>query len=173
MDRKGLSTLILLSLLSLWIVGCLPASRVSHKSDRSTQDAELLQDANAEAELSTSRRKVLIAAEEWLGTPYVYGGTSKGGTDCSGFVLNVFKKVDVELPRTSQEQSNQGVKIALENILPGDLLFFNTSGNGVSHVGISIGAKRFVHASTSRGVIVSSLEEKYYSEHFLFAKRIL
>ncbi|MCB0712741.1 MAG: C40 family peptidase [Ignavibacteriae bacterium] len=173
MDRKELSTLISLSLLSLWIAGCLPASRISHKSNRSTDDAELLQDANADAELSTSRRKVLIAAEEWLGTPYVYGGASRSGTDCSGFVLNVFKKIDVELPRTSQEQSNQGVKIAIESILPGDLLFFNTSGSGVSHVGISIGEKRFVHASTSRGVIVSSLEENYYSKHFMFAKRIL
>lgn len=114
-----------------------------------------------------------MAAEEWLGTPYVYGGTSRNGTDCSGFVLNVFRKIDVPLPRTSREQADRGTAVGRENIQPGDLLFFNTTGSGVSHVGIAIGKQKFIHASTSRGVIVSSLDEDYYGERFLFAKKVL
>ena len=162
-----------LLLIPFWLGGCLPASRISHTTQRSEEDAKILQQAHTNTDISTSQRKVLMTAEEWLGTPYVYGGTSRSGTDCSGFVRNVFKEIDIRLPRTSQEQSDQGTSVGTANIQPGDLLFFNTTGNGVSHVGIAIGDRKFIHASTSRGVIVSSLEEKYYDEHFLFAKRVL
>lgn len=160
-------------LLSLWWTGCMPASRISHTQNRAKNDARVLQEARSAPELSTSRRKVLMVAEEWLGTPYVYGGTSRSGADCSGFVLNVFREINVPLPRTSQEQSHEGIKVGLENLNPGDLVFFNTTGGGVSHVGIAIGENKFIHASTSRGVIVSSLDEEYYHERFLFARRVL
>ncbi len=173
MNRRKLRTLSGLLSLPLLLGGCLPASRVGHTTERSTKDAEELHQARSGTELTASRRKVLMAAEEWLGTPYVYGGTSRNGTDCSGFVLNVFRKIDVPLPRTSREQADRGTAVGRENIQPGDLLFFNTTGSGVSHVGIAIGKQKFIHASTSRGVIVSSLDEDYYGERFLFAKKVL
>lgn len=154
--------------------GCMPASRTAYRGERSKSDAEALHTAAySTKDLSTERRQVLMSAEGWLGSPYVYGGSSKGGTDCSGFVRSVFKDIQVSLPRTSSEQANVGRSVARQNVLAGDLLFFNTTGGGVSHVGISIGQEKFVHASTSRGVIVSSLNEEYYNARFLFAKRVL
>lgn len=165
---------ILLVLIATAFGGCLPASRTLHKGERSKSDAEALHTAAYSTKgLSTERRQVLMSAETWLGSPYVYGGTSKSGTDCSGFVRGVFRDIHVPLPRTSSEQAGIGSSISRQHLLAGDLLFFNTTGAGVSHVGISIGQDKFVHASTSRGVIVSSLYEEYYNERFLFAKRVL
>ncbi|MCE2504218.1 MAG: C40 family peptidase [Chlorobi bacterium] len=157
---------------SCW-VGCLPASRVQNAATKSGKDGALIEEAKSADNLSPSQRKILIVAEDWLGTPYLYGGISKKGTDCSGFVYNVFAVADVQLPRTSRDQSTVGAMINDERIQPGDLVFFNTTGDGVSHVGIAIGNDKFIHASTSKGVIISSLEEEYYRKRFLFARRLL
>jgi cell wall-associated NlpC family hydrolase len=154
--------------------GCLPASRVSSRDGNSTEAkaaAELLAKAGAETTLGVVQKRLMVASQEWLGTPYTYGGTSSSGVDCSGFVLSVYSKVGLNLPRTSRDQAETGRAVRLTEVEAGDLLFFNTTGTGVSHVGISIGGYRFIHASSSRGVIVSSLEESYYRERFLFARR--
>lgn len=170
LTRYSVSLLLVAALFG----GCLPASRTAHNGEQSRRDAETLRTAAATGSgLSAERRQVLMAAEKWLGSPYVYGGSSPNGTDCSGFVRSVFRDVRVPLPRTSGEQAGVGTSVARSRLLAGDLLFFNTTGSGVSHVGISIGSDRFIHASTSRGVIVSSLDEEYYNQRFLFARRIL
>ena len=103
---------------------------------------------------------------------YVYGMASRGATDCSGFVLQVFRKVGVDLPRTAREQASRGLKVSRSNLKTGDLVFFNTRGY-ISHVGIYLGGERFIHASSSGHVKESSLNEAYYGNRFLFGKRII
>ncbi|MDO5654914.1 MAG: C40 family peptidase [Flavobacteriaceae bacterium] len=127
---------------------------------------------------ATGRAKtVLNEAHTYLGTKYKYGGIDRRGMDCSGLVFRSFQKVNIDLPRSSREQASKGMNVNLRNIKPGDLLFFNTSGSSISHVGIVDKVKNgeifFIHSSTSKGVIVSSLEETYWNRRFVKAVRYL
>ena len=123
--------------------------------------------------------ELLKDAEKYLGAPYKYGGNTSSGFDCSGFTSKVFGENNKNLPRRSTDQAAQGEEISIRNVKPGDLLFFATSGGSkVSHVGIvhdigNDGEVKFIHASTSKGVIISSLNEKYWNQSFLHAQRIL
>ncbi|MBV8372646.1 MAG: C40 family peptidase [Candidatus Eremiobacteraeota bacterium] len=110
------------------------------------------------------------SALRFLGTPYVFGGTSTSGFDCSGFVQHVFALLGVGLPRTADAQYDAG-KPAVGGPRAGDLVFFDTYG-GVSHVGIYLGHGEFVHASSSHGVMVSKLSEAYWAARYVGAKRI-
>ncbi len=87
--------------------------------------------------------------------------------------MYVFDKIGINLPHQSGSQYQMGTAISLDNIRPGDLVFFNTSGNGVSHVGIYVGEGKFAHASSKRGVTVSSLNDSYYVNRYVGAKRIM
>ncbi len=110
-------------------------------------------------------------ALRFLGVPYAFGGTTAGGFDCSGYTQHVFAMMGVHLPRTADAQ--YAVAHPIEgNPQAGDLVFFQTYAPGVSHVGISLGGDRFVHASSSHGVTVSSLHESYWSARYLGAKRV-
>lgn len=111
----------------------------------------------------------------WLGTPYRYGGKSKSGVDCSGFVLSIFRDVyNLELMRRSIDMAQNSRKIRDPGRLrEGDLVFFRIRSRNISHVGIYLGEGRFVHASSSRGVIINNLNESYYSERFAFGGRVL
>ncbi len=110
-------------------------------------------------------------ALRYVGVPYVWGGESFGGVDCSGFVQAVFRRNGIELPRTADAQFEVGRRIAQEGLQPGDLVFFQTYAEGASHVGIYLGDGRFVHASASDGVRVDSLSDDYYSSRYLGARR--
>lgn len=125
--------------------------------------------------VSKDRDEVMYKVIEYLNTPYLWGGTSKRGIDCSGFVQAVmFQALGVAIPRTSYEQSNVGVDVAVEDLKFGDLLFFDTRGRGrVSHVGIYLGDGYFVHSGSKTGVAVASLDSEFYSRVFLKAKRVL
>ncbi|SHL37186.1 lipoprotein Spr [Chishuiella changwenlii] len=122
---------------------------------------------------------LLKEAETYIGTPYRYGGTTRSGIDCSAFVRNVFESFDKSLPRVSADQAKEGVTISREEAREGDLVFFATRGRGrVSHVGIIHGRNEdgeleFIHSSTSKGVMVSSLNDKYWGPKFLYLKRVL
>ncbi|ANH81984.1 hypothetical protein A8C56_14295 [Niabella ginsenosidivorans] len=116
--------------------------------------------------------ELLATMDNWYGTRYVYGGTTKNGIDCSAFTREMYRGTyGIELPRTAREQYGRVRKISTTELREGDLVFFNTTG-GVSHVGMYLGNNKFVHASTSRGVTISDLYETYYITHFIGAGRI-
>ncbi|MBP1646240.1 MAG: cell wall-associated hydrolase, invasion-associated protein [Bacteroidetes bacterium] len=106
--------------------------------------------------------------ESWLGTPHVMGGTTKKGVDCSGFVQNVYKDVyGIMLPRTAAEMEKALEPIESESSLnEGDLVFFKNKSKKVSHVGIYLKDNTFVHTSTSQGVVISSLNDKYWIKYY-------
>jgi len=107
--------------------------------------------------------------DEWYGAPYVYGGNTKKGVDCSGFVCQLYTTViDTKVPRTSQQQFDATKRIKkVAKLDEGDLVFFNGRGKNVSHVGVYLQNKYFVHASTSGGVMISNLEDDYWKKHFI------
>lgn len=108
-----------------------------------------------------------------IGTKYVSGGVSTNGFDCSGFTMYVFDKIGINLPHQSGSQYQMGTTISRDNLREGDLVFFNTSGRGISHVGIYVGDGKFAHASSSKGVTISSLSDSYYVNRYVGAKRIM
>jgi cell wall-associated NlpC family hydrolase len=104
--------------------------------------------------------------DEWYGTRYQYGGFTKAGIDCSGFVKTLFRDVyNIDLAHSSDGQYQQVQKTKSKNAQEGDLLFFRTRGRRISHVGVYLWNDYFVHASTSKGVVISSLNEEYWREH--------
>lgn len=134
-----------------------------------TKYAELLEASPKEIELI----ELYAFIDEWVGVKYKYGGTTKKGVDCSGFTNllynNVFKK---ELPRSSSDIAAVAKSVAKKELSEGDFVFFSIRSNKVDHVGIYLANNRFVHASTSKGVIISSLEHPYYAKHFKKGGRI-
>jgi LysM repeat protein len=115
---------------------------------------------------------VYIAAHSLIGTPYVFGGTSSRGIDCSAFVMRVFGLNGIKLPRTADVQYKMGTRVPRGHESAGDLVFFSTYCAGASHVGIYLGAGEFIHASSSRGVTISNLNDSYFRGKYLGAKRI-
>ena len=159
--KKYLSYIVALTIILIGLSSChTSAPRLDYKalaqaSVRLGVDIEL-----------QDNHKLYIHASEWIGTPYRAGGDSKRGTDCSGLVSQLYKKVY----HTRLSSS----KISRRNLREGDLVFFTSraSRKKVAHVGIYLKDGKFIHASTSQGVIVSNLREKYYTQHWLCGGRI-
>ena len=107
--------------------------------------------------------------------PYVHGGQSRTGTDCSGLVFQVFAGTGLKLPRQSAQQAQTGAVVSLPDLQAGDLLFFDTEGRGtVTHVGIYLGDGEFINANSHSGqVAVNQLSEKYFAQRYLWARRVL
>lgn len=126
--------------------------------------------------LSGVQGALVAEAESWLGTPYLYAGAQKGvGADCSGLVMKVFESAaGFELPRNSAKQAEFCSRLEREDVQPGDLVFFATGKNHekVNHVGIMVDADRFIHASSSKGVCVSSMASDYYVRAFRMFGRV-
>lgn len=127
----------------------------------------------------TGSYTIIKEAKTYTGTPYRFGGVTKKGMDCSGLIYTAFKANDIYLPRSSVDMSREGEKVNLKNVLPGDLVFFKTNRrrNVVNHVGIVVEGQgnevKFIHSSTSRGVIISSIAETYWQRAFTEARRVL
>ncbi|MCC5941783.1 MAG: C40 family peptidase [Balneolaceae bacterium] len=134
-----------------------PAITVSEETPSMTAVQDQLQSAHA----------------QWRGTPYVLGGSSRSGIDCSAFTQTVFREYfDAPLPRNTREQLQVGSGIRRQLIRPGDLVFFRTARN-VLHVGIAMEDGDFLHASVSNGVMISNLSDSYWAGRYLGARRVL
>ncbi|PKL82525.1 MAG: hypothetical protein CVV24_09635 [Ignavibacteriae bacterium HGW-Ignavibacteriae-3] len=122
----------------------------------------------------TPREKILLQVIKFLDTPYKYGGNGADGIDCSAFTLQVYQNsISVDLPRSAREQYSTGEKIGKDELQFGDLVFFNTTRrSNPGHVGIYLGENKFVHASRTLGVTVSSLDEGYYKKRYVGARRV-
>ncbi len=128
--------------------------------------------ASPKQQVSRSDSSSLVdKALSLTGVPYLFGGTSRSGFDCSGFTQYVFKGAEISLPRTAAGQFSVGSTVNRAQLRPGDLVFFTTYASGASHVGIYIGGGSFVHASNS-GVRTTSLSESYYASRYLGARRV-
>lgn len=124
--------------------------------------------------------QVISTARTFVGTPYKYGGTTRSGMDCSGLLLNSFKTISLALPRTSEAQSKMGKEVKMDNLQPGDLVFFATGDKKkkITHVGLVTDVKKkdnvkFIHASTSLGVVETNLYAEYYLKRFRTARRVV
>lgn len=122
-------------------------------------------------------RRVIAAAEKWLGTPYCYGGNSSEGTDCSGLTTIAYRDgAGIDLPRNSSAQAETGHKIGRKDLRPGDLVFFsrNKGGSGpINHVAIYAGEGYLLHATTSRGVCYTPMDDPYWAAHLHSFRRVL
>lgn len=122
---------------------------------------------------------LMLRANECIGIKYQYGGGTKSGFDCSGFVNYVYSAFDISLPRSSYEIANLGVKVVFDDLQPGDLVFFkgrSTSSTKVGHVGMVVektnGGFKMIHASVAKGVRIDNYGDSYYKTRFLFGKRL-
>lgn len=118
--------------------------------------------------------EIIQMAKSYQGVPYVWGGTSPSGFDCSGFTHYVMLKNGIVIQRVSSSQYNDGIWVSKSNLKPGDMVFFTTYKPGPSHVGIYIGNNQFVHASSGADkVVISDLNKSYYQQRYIGARRVI
>lgn len=122
---------------------------------------------------SSKVKKLLLSQYKlWKGTPYQYGGSSLSGVDCSAFVQNTYRaKLGYKIPRTTRTQIKVGKSVSKSRLKPGDIVFFKTGKNSL-HNGIYIGKSQFIHASSSKGVTISNLNNRYWRNTYYTSKRI-
>jgi len=170
---KTLRMSIVFTLITL-VAACsslsLPSSMPSNASSVNSLMAQLPAVTQGTAGVASS---LLAQYQQWKGVKYRYGGLSKSGVDCSGLVFLTFREqFKVTLPRSTQHQAKVGVQVPLTQLKPGDLVLFNIGFSG-RHIGIYAGEQKFLHASSSRGVIFSRLDNPYWKETFWQARRVL
>jgi cell wall-associated NlpC family hydrolase len=124
-------------------------------------------------EAAYSPDKIVSEGKKYIGTKYKYGGTTPKGFDCSGFIGYTFKKATGKtLPRTAAGIYTKGKAVSKSKLQKGDIVFFTTYKKGASHAGIYIGNNQFIHASSSKGVSIASLNNSYWKPRFIGAKRL-
>lgn len=116
---------------------------------------------------------IIATALKYKGVPYKFGGASPKGFDCSGLVWYVYGQHGKSLPRTADKQFDTGKKIAQKELMPGDVVFFTTYEKGASHCGLYIGTGKFIHSSSSKGVAIAALNDQYWKNRYLGARRII
>lgn len=184
MAKKFISFFLLVSAISCGVV----KKKTTYGKERSVVvEATDKKESSREAPIKEYREEtipkkadeIIHTALTYSGVRYKYGGTTKKGMDCSGLLYVAFREHDVSLPRVSYEMVEEGKRIKIKQVVKGDLLFFKTSKKGkkVNHVGLVVAVEgddiKFIHATSSRGVIVSSLHEGFWNHTFVRATRIL
>ncbi|OMP31832.1 C40 family peptidase [Mangrovimonas sp. DI 80] len=161
----------LLLILLISFSSCKSSKRAKNSAPKTTKTTKTTDSKTAD--------KIVKYAMQFDGVRYKYGGTTKKGMDCSGLVTTVFQSENIQLPRTTGSMATTGDWIDLKEVQKGDLLFFATSKNSrkVNHVALVTEARgayvEFIHASTSKGVIISNLAERYWYYAFVQARRVL
>lgn len=170
--HTGFSKMIFMVLIVLLMTAC-GVSRPGVQSDRTVSNRDIRSENRLVAGSVPVIQKLNSAHGEWEGTPYVLGGSSINGIDCSAFTKIVFEDYfEITIPRHTSEQIQAGNGVRRNYIQPGDLVFFRTA-KGVLHVGIAMEDDRFLHASVSSGVMISSLRERYWANRYLGTRRVL
>lgn len=184
-----LLNIVIFGVISVFLTSCGAHKNVSRETQEPVQKEEIshfeetseetiIEQPKEETSILNAISRIPDYAMEFLGTRYKYGGNTSEGMDCSGLVTTAFLKEDISLPRTSRDISLQGERINLDEVVRGDLLFFQTNSRRkvINHVGLVVeteaGEIQFIHSTTSRGVIISSLKENYWQENFVMARRI-
>ena len=158
-----LNIILFLLIFSLSLIGC--------SSSPDIRPGSLAHERISLNNSSTVKNKLYDQHDEWQGVEYEMGGLSKDGIDCSGFVYNTFRtKLGINIPRSTELQSRLGTSVNKNKLRAGDLLFFKTATK-VRHVGIYIEDNKFLHASTSKGVMISKHNNVYWKEKFWKARR--
>jgi lipoprotein Spr/probable lipoprotein NlpC len=162
--------------LSIVFSGCSSFSSVNTISVVPNSSSEPLLSSGASIDINNPaevKAQLLKQLDEWQGVPYRYGGLTKQGVDCSGFTHVTFaEQFGINLPRTTGSQALKGVVVEQSELLPGDLVFFNT-GYKQRHLGVYVGDKQFIHASSSRGVMMSRLDNPYWQDAYWHSRRVL
>lgn len=154
----------------------LEADGIAGKQTLAQMDKLMGRETTAVSRGTSTRTSIVSYAKKFLGIRYKWGGTTTKGFDCSGFVKYVMKNFGISLSRVSSAQAKNGTYIKKSNLLPGDLVFFDTNGgsNRINHVGIYIGNGKFIQASSSHsGVAISSINSGFYAETYITARRVL
>ncbi|MFD2446722.1 NlpC/P60 family protein [Bacillus sp. CGMCC 1.16607] len=123
------------------------------------------------AQAASQQEEIIATAKDLLGVKYQYGGTTPSGFDCSGFLVYVFGKAGIDLPRRSADQYQIGQAVSKADLEPGDLVFFGKSG--ITHAGMYVGDNKFISATSSRGIKIDSLSDSYWGPKYVGAKRVL
>lgn len=146
-------------------------SSSGNTSDNSSNGAS--SDSSGASSGSATGQQIVSKAQEYLGTPYVYGGASPSGFDCSGFVYYVLKSLGYSPYRTPADQYKMGFSVSKSELQPGDIVFFSGNGSSITHVGLYVGDGQFIHSPNSRSTVsYSSLTSGYWSEHYYGARRV-
>jgi cell wall-associated NlpC family hydrolase len=149
-----------------------PDSDTTTTGPSSSPEGDAAKPAMKVSSLNEVKASLMQAYRDWKGTPYLLGGGSKEGVDCSRFMNIVFDEYfGIDMPTNTKEQLNVGSKIRRAAIRTGDLVFFKT-GRKTLHVGIAVNSGEFLHASTSNGVMISKLGKSYWRNRFLVARRV-
>ncbi len=162
--------LILLIFLSTFLISC-GSSRKTTTTTRVENSSKKTNSKKSEA--------IVKYAKTFNGTKYKFGGTTKKGMDCSGLIYTSYKEEGIMMPRVSRDMATKGKRISLSKTNKGDLLFFKTNKNKntINHVGLVIENKQgkifFIHATSSLGVIISSLDERYWKNSFVEVRKVI
>lgn len=161
---------LLIGIALICLVGCSPYPRFAqYGSTTPEQKSETAEWRRTEDYLNFG-----AIVQKYLGKPYAGSSRYQPGIDCSLFTQEVMREyARIMLPRSAAEQYTQGLEVSRRNLMYGDLVFFETERGRITHVGIYIGFGEFIHASSSQGVIISALNETYWAQRFVGARRIL
>jgi cell wall-associated NlpC family hydrolase len=191
--RRSLAVLCAVALVATGVTGCAstaPRFRPGERRDRPAAAGEDTRGAEPRAGVprtvkprpwedeplppALNRDRILLEIVALLGVPYEYGGADREGMDCSSFTESVYERaLRMRLPRSTADQYKEGAEVDRERLRFGDLVFFNTTGESPSHVGIYIEDDLFAHASVSFGVTISSMDNAYYRDRYIGARRII